>query len=424
VVMSPFHTGVTGQDAEIQFLGSAIIKPSCIDEETLSPDDFDLPGHGDLWSMLTKMRGDGATIDPLVVAARVGSLGLPRMNREYVATLVAAVVTTSLTHAHADEIRAAAARRRVVGIGQSLLAASSEHQDADELIEQAQVLLDKAAKARRPVSLASLDDGVEEGIQRMSDPAVQTDTPWLDLTKMIGGWRPGRVYVIGARPGSGKTIVGVQAALQMAHIHGKEVAISSLEMDKAELGLRAISMMGRINFQNVQSGALEQYQWDTVAEVQARIAEGKRLFIDDRASVRAADVRAHAREVARRGNLGMVVVDYLQLMEGSSNGENRQQDVSSFSRAMKGMARDLQVPVLLLSQLNRGPDSRGEGGPRLSDLRESGAIEQDCDVALLLHRDAKGAPDDLSVNVAKNRQGPTGAFVLRWQGQYMRVMNA
>jgi len=248
-----------------------------------------------------------------------------------------------------------------------------------------------------------------------------TPTPWRDLNEIIAGWKPGAFYVIGARPGVGKSVVANAAMLDMAR-RGSPAIMFNLEMSKSEVYHRLLAAVGSVDMGRIQHRTLGNPDHEKIAKAAAHIAKLP-LTVDDRGAIKVAQIRSKVRTMQRRGEVGLVIVDYLQLMTGSGKRtENRQQEVSDMSRAMKLLAKEMAVPVVALSQLKRtaaaGPDRR----PQMDDLRESGSLEQDADVVLLLHRDAERAPDVLEMLVAKNRHGPADRVLrLSWEGHYSRA---
>jgi replicative DNA helicase len=313
-----------------------------------------------------------------------------------------------------------AVKRELRMAGQWVANTAYAAEDLDALADQARARIDKACGAT-VTDVVTLGESIYETIADLEREDVVTPTPWPDLDHLIGGLRPGAMYVIGARPGSGKSIVGSMLALDMAR-RGKWASFSSLEMSRNELNRRWLAQSGRVDL-----GVLENHRdripWDAVNEVSGKLARLP-IAVDERCQT-TWDVRHHARSVARKGPLGVVVVDYLQLMKSprSNDRRSRQEQVSDMSREMKLLAREMQAPVVVLCQLNRESEARTDGMPRMSDLRESGALEQDADVILLLHRDAEKSPEFLNVGVPKNRHGRTGGLQLQWEGHYARVIH-
>jgi replicative DNA helicase len=306
-------------------------------------------------------------------------------------------------------------RRRIAAAGAAL--ASIEGDDLAEVADRARAIVDAAigVPTQRVQFVADILPRLEA---RMTADKVFIPSPWESLNDKIGGFRPGAVYVVAARPGDGKTILGGQIATHLAQ-HGN-VAFSSLEMGDEELVARMVSERARINVGHIKDARMEQRDWSRLDSVRPALQQ-LRIAIDDRAGVSAADVRAFVRSVAKLGPLAGAVVDYMQLMT-TRDRLDRHLQVADFSRRLKIMAKDFHIPVVALSQLNRNSVASSLAVPKLSDLRESGAIEQDADVVLLLRREGEFPNEALIIDVAKNRHGETGEVSLAWDGGYSRAV--
>lgn len=339
--------------------------------------------------------------------------------------LTSEVPTASNAGYYADVVKQGALKRRLVEAGTRIVQTAQNEGDAFELAESARQEIDQAATSGR-VEITSVGDDLEDVISRLRDQPKFVETPWKSINALINGFRPGALYVIGARPGSGKTIMGLQAAVGLSR-HG-HVAFSSLEMDRADLTKRMFALKGSIHMSSLTRNVLTPYEWKTIEELKPRIQKMP-LFIDDRSGVTITQIKAFARTVSRRGELSAVVVDYLQLITGTDQRKPRHETVAEISRQLKIMSRELDVPVIALSQLNRESEAKHGARrlPTLSDLRESGSIEQDADVVLLLQRgidEFEQPSDELDVVIAKNRHGSTGKVTLLWEGQFARVTTA
>jgi replicative DNA helicase len=262
-------------------------------------------------------------------------------------------------------------------------------------------------------------DQVIDGLDR--EPRFYP-TPYHSLDEKIGGFEPGALYIIGARPGSGKTNMLLQCAASLAH--KGLVAFSSLEMTEEQLQLRLLAQYGEIDVGSLRTRKLAQSDWEKVAKAKSAL-NGAPIFIDDRASATIADIRAYARSVARRSLLTGVCVDYLQLVRSTeaAGRRSRTEVVDGIAQDLHELAKDLDVPVVAAAQLKRAPQQRGRKRvlPTLEDLREAGGIEQAADAVLLLDRDPTNPRDEIDVVVAKNRQGEQGRFRLRWKGRFARM---
>lgn len=404
-------------DAERATLGSALMNRDVLADiaEILEPSDFAEWRHEAIYSAALALTSRGAVVDALTVADELaGDLGRTG-GIAYLHELVQSVASPFSGTYHADIVRKDSVRRRVRTIGESI-AGLPASDDPLETIESARAALETLA-VREAGESTSEDDLFQALADLETEPG--TLTPWRDLNSAIAGWKNGALYIIGARPGVGKSVAANAALLDMAR-RGKRALMFNLEMSKSEVYHRLISSVGEVDMGSIQHRKLSKVEWERIKRAQAHIGSLP-LSVDDRGSIRVAQIRSKVRTVQRREPVGLVVVDYLQLMKLGHRVESRQQEVSEMSRALKLMAKELNVPVLALSQLNRGAAAGPERMPQMSDLRESGSLEQDADVVLLLHRDPE-RPDSLDLLVAKNRHGPNDRVVrLNWEGQFARA---
>ena len=246
-------------------------------------------------------------------------------------------------------------------------------------------------------------------------------TGFTELDELLHGLHKGQMIVIAARPAVGKSTFGMDIVRTAAIKHGMPAAFFSLEMSRTEISMRVLSAEGSLSLQDLRKGTLGDTGWQKIAKVVSRI-ENAPLYIDDSPNMSLMEIRAKCRRLKTQHGLKLVVIDYLQLMSSGKKVESRQQEVSEFSRALKLLAKELEVPVIAISQLNRGPEQRTDKRPQMSDLRESGSIEQDADVVILLHKD-KEREGEADLLVVKHRNGPTKDLTLGFQGHYARFAN-
>lgn len=410
--------------AEQSVLGGMMLSKRAVSDcsELIDPTDFDDWRHELIARSVFALYAEGKPCDVLAVTDELHRREeLSKVDLAYLHELTSIVPTAANAGYYAQIVRDAAVRRRLVEAAARISQTAQGEGDTDAMIELARGEVDAAASKQR-IETAPVADSIEDVVTLMREPPRYERTPWKALNDLIDGLRPGTLNVIGARPGSGKTIMGLQLAAKLAQQGG--VAFSSLEMSRVDLTKRLFAMMGTIHQTAIQRSALSPADWQTIEALRPRIS-AMPLFIDDKPGVNVTHVRAHARSVARRVPLKLVVVDYMQLMEGDRR-RPRWEVVGEFSRALKLLARELEVPVVALAQLNR---ESGMGGlPSMSDLRESGNIEQDADTIVLLQRekeiDDSGQERDsdvLDVVVAKNRHGGVGTLKLLWEGQFARL---
>jgi replicative DNA helicase len=392
-----------------------------LDALQLGAEDFFHGPHAELWTLMQQMRVAGDPVEATAVLAR--------SDRKTIHGPILQECVTAATPSpgfYAEQLRGHTARRRIALAGARLqqLAETVADYEVAELHELARGLVDEQTQTgdahRGSVSLL---DGLVAGFERWGVPDTNVlPTGWLDLDdKLNGGLRPGHLTVIGARPAVGKSLVATELAANVAAT-GVGTLFSSLEMSANEVVDRIAASRSRTALHALQSGHADEDQLDTLSRLLTRAAEWP-LEIDDRAGVGVAAIRGRARDLTRRPRgLGLVIVDYLQLVTPTDRRAPREQQVASISRGLKLMAKDLQVPVVALSQVNRGPAGRENKRPTMSDLRESGSIEADADEIWLLHRDEERT-GELEVNVAKNRHGTTGLVELGWHPYTARITN-
>lgn len=408
------------QVAEQSVVGAMLLSRDAIYTalDVLQPGDFYQPKHEHIARAAAALAERDEPTDTVSVIAELERSGLigKAGGDAYLFQLTSIVATTATVGYHAEIVRQKAIRRRLhtAGLRIQQMGAATEG-DPMALVDTAQQELELVAKNTR-VAVHPVGDTISATIDRLQEKPEYVSTGFESLDKVIGGLAGGNLIILGARPGEGKTIFGMNLATMLAR-RGMVVYVS-LEMSEDELQLRLISQFGEVHMKSLRNHTLNEEQWKRVAIARQKM-QGAPIFIDDR-STTLAEMRSYIRSVSRRGQLAGVVVDYLQLIEGATAQQSRQEFVSELSRSLKKLAKQLGVPVIALSQLNRLVEGRKSRVPILSDLRESGSIEQDADVVLLLSYD-RTKPSDLTVAVAKNRHGENGEVTLVWQGQYARL---
>lgn len=412
----------TNEPAERACLGGMLLSRDVVDEviREVAPHDFYQPKHELIFRAIVALAHGGKPTDVIAVTRQLQEDG--EIDRAggvaYLHELAGDVLTASNAAYHASLVRECAVLRRLTDAGLRITGmGQSTEGNLDELINRARAELDKVDSIRRR-GLRSIGDGLPALADSLEASPSYLPTPYESLDRIIGGFAPGSLYIVAARPGEGKSIALLQMALKLAH-HGM-VAFSSLEMTEAELQLRMVAQYGEVHMSALRNHQLSVQDWHRFADARKLVA-GAPVFVDETPAVTIGEIRSHIAAVKRRGPLAGVCVDYLQLVRGT--GADRRLQVEAVSAALKQMAKDFHVPVIAAAQLRRPERVRGNAPrplPTLADLRESGSIEQDADVVILHHRDVK-QPHVLKVIVAKNRHGETKSVDLAWEGHYSRL---
>ncbi|WP_443972439.1 replicative DNA helicase [Streptococcus agalactiae] len=424
--------------AEQSVLGSIFIKPEKMIEvaEYLKPDDFYRPAHKILFKAMVNLADRGEAIDIVTIKSALEStdeLGMVG-GISYIAEVVNAVPTSSHAEHYAKIVAKKAQLRSIIGnLSDSIGNAYDEDMDIDEIIAKAERSLIEVSQATNKSSFRPIHDVLLENHAKIEERSNNTsqitgiETGFYDFDKLITGLHEDQLIVLAARPAMGKTALALNIAQNVATKSNKAVAVFSLEMGAESLVERMLSAEGTIINHHIRTGNLTVNEWQRLIYAQGQLAEAP-IFIDDTAGVKITDIRARARRLSQETDgLGLIVIDYLQLIQGSRS-DNRQQEVSEISRQLKIIAKELKVPVIALSQLSRGVEQRNDKRPIMSDLRESGSIEQDADIVAFLYRDAyyqdkkDGQPEnDISeLIIRKNRHGNLGTVKLYFHKEYTK----
>ena len=422
-------------EAEQSLLGSILIDPNCMDEiaALITADDFYVPEHSEIFravqSMYLKSKNiDVVTlIDELVKSGTYDEAG----GREYIRLIVDAVPTAANAKDYAEIIRDKAVLRQLIDAGDDITEAAYAGDDsADNLVEYAESKIFRIAEGRENKNFVHIRDALIQVYDRLSklsqNPEELRGTPtgYTALDNVIVGMQNSDLVLIGARPGMGKTAFAMNIATEAAIRTKKTVCVFSLEMSAEQLANRMLSSEAQIDSYKMRSGTLSSEDWNAIAYASSRLSETD-ILIDDTPGVTVTAMKSKLRRVK---NLGLVIVDYLQLMQGDRHTDNRVQEVGDISRGLKLLAKELAVPVICCAQLSRGPENRPDKRPMLSDLRDSGAIEQDADIVLFLYRDEyykeEAAEQSIAeVIVAKNRHGSLDKVKLGWIGRFTKFTN-
>lgn len=407
-------------EVEQALLGALL---SGYDDEALhvTADDFEDPHHAAVFSAVLAVQAKGQRVDMVRVNIALGRHRLPTDNATFLHGLMLACPSTLSAPWYAEQVADAADKRGLDIAGQRIREIAAGDKPAMEAIEDARALLDKAP--RREASTGSTwDEIVPKVIDRIDKGITRgMSSPWPDLDRVLMGFAPGRLYIVAARPGQGKSVFGQNLAVHIAR-SGKGVYIASMEMSKDEYGTRIVADTASVPLSDLMENRLDELAWKRVGKAQDDLA-GMPLLIEDDFSQSIAQIRRGARDYSRRQALGLLVVDYLQQIHARDQKVQRHEQVAEISRSLKALARELNVPVLALSQLNRASESRADRRPTSADLRESGAQEADADAVLLLHREDRES-GELLVIPDKNRWGPQTVVTLHFWGHYARLASA
>ena len=426
------HSQPQSLEAEQAVLGSILIDSRCIADVVgiVRPEDFYLEQNREIYSTIYTMFNFSQTIDPVTVLDKMRELGVYRDNsRDYILQLMEITPTAANAVKYANIVKDKATLRGLADASADISKMVQEQVGTtSEILEAAEKKIYSLRKGERGDSLEHIGVTLHKVFDRLtelsqSDSAIPgMSTGMRDLDKKINGLNNSDLLLVAARPAMGKSAFALNLALNVAKKYHKTVAIFNLEMSREQLAMRLLAIESFVDGQKMQTGKLTDEEWSKLSLASVALSQTD-IRIDDNPSITVAEMNAKCRRVE---NLGMVVIDYLQLMSGSGygkNSDNRVNVVSDISRSLKIMAKELNVPVVCLSQLSRGPESRNDKRPMLSDLRESGAIEQDADEVLFLYRDEyyKEDTEDKGIAeciVSKNRHGEVGTVKLQWIPQY------
>jgi replicative DNA helicase len=410
--------------AEDAIVGAILLTSGAIlDDTEINPGDFASTRAAAVVELAHTLRRTGRPVDPVTLADAADQTQKRMLDTMWLHACLQATPSAASAEFYADIVGKEATRRRLRQAAASVADLADTTEDVDAAVDGARALIDGAARIDTS-RVAAMGDSIDATLDALEGAQTAYPTPWPSLTRAIIGFEPGRLYTVGARPGVGKTVLGLQVALHLA-TGGGNVVYASMEMRTHELHLRTLSLDQKIDITRLLRHQLQPSDWEKIARRRDWLGSVP-LFVDDRPHLTMPMIRQHARSVARKGKLFGVVVDYLQLVSAPRGQErkSRYEVVSDTSRELKLLANELNVPVVALAQLNRGAEQRGpEQPPKVSDLRDSGAIEQDSDVVILMHRDMSSPEKahELSMFVGKNRHGPTAVLNFDFYGHYSEI---
>ena len=425
-------------EAEESLIGAMLLSPEAVSVayETLQPEDFYRPLHGQIFGAIIALANAGEPVDYVTVQAKLQERGAVAIELAVLSALQMNTPSASNAQHYAEIVRDKAQQRRLIAVGGEIVDdAYVSTDDVVGLIDEAERKINQIGDDRKIDSVSPLQrlllseaDILEErGETRGQFNGLETGYRSLDL--ILQGLQPSSMTIIGARPGTGKTAFALGILIHVGAVVKRPALFFSLEMSRQELAERILASTARIDSSKLRTADLSDRDWNRAHEAFGFLQSAK-VFIDDNPSLTVMDVRSRARRIKQQnGDLGVVIVDYLQLMSSRGRSENRQVEVSDMSRSLKILARELQCPVIALSQLSRKLEDRADKRPVMSDLRESGSLEQDADVVLFLFRPeqygevANDKKSDAEIIVGKNRNGPTRTAHLTWRGEFARFDN-
>ena len=417
-------------EAEQAVLGSMLIDPRCIPTviEALKPDDFYMETDRLIYDTIHQMFLSGRPIDPITVLDEMKAQGYKEAaRRELFLQIIETTPTSNNVSEYAAIVRSKSMLRELQKVSSEIIALTrSEEESADTVADLAEQKIYAVRQGREVQGFSSINEAIQEVYAHLDEMAANPGklpglpTGFSQLDQYIGGLSKSDLILLAARPGMGKTAIALNMAVNAAKRSGKTVVIFQLEMSREQLATRMLSSEALIDSKKLRMGTLDDTDWERMAGATESL-QSMSILIDENSGITVPEMMAKCRRVGSK--LGLIVIDYLQLMHTPKQMDNRVQEVAEISRSLKIMAKELNVPVLCCSQLSRGPESRQNKRPMLSDLRESGSIEQDADIVLFIYRD--DYYNDQSENrncaeliVAKNRHGETGTVELQWMGQF------
>ncbi len=426
-------------EAEASLLGAMLLSRDAVMNavEVASADDFYRPAHAHVFEAIASLYSAGLPVDTVTVAEELDRAGLLEEvgGAALLISLQANTPATSNAARYAKIIEERAMLRRLIGVAGDIAELGySVPNDVAAAVDTAEALVYKIAERKMVDSMAPVKDLLEASLDRLEmlydrgEAITGVPSGYHDLDELTAGLQPGAMIVVGARPAMGKTSFALGIAANAALSSNRPVVFFSLEMSQLEVTQRLLCADARVDASKFRNGRLNESDWGKVSHAVGRLAEAP-IYIDDNPHLNIMEIRSKARRLkSRTGDLGLVILDYVQLMTGRPGAESRQIEVSEISRGLKILAREVEAPVMALAQLNRGLEQRADKRPMLSDLRESGSLEQDADVVMFIYRDEvynEESPDmgTAEIIIAKHRSGPTGTVKLAFLDHYTLFAN-
>lgn len=425
-------------EAEQSVLGSMILDKNAIvtATEMLRPSDFYKEAHREIYEAILEIHGRNEPVDLITLSEELKK----RNTLEaiggilYLADLSEAISTTANVKFYCEIVEEKSILRRLIDASSEIMAMSYEaNENINVIIDEAEKKIFDITQKRSREGLDPIKEVLLESLSKIEQMAMNKSnltgltTGFIDLDHKTSGLQKSDLILVAARPSMGKTAFSINVAVNAALKGNASVAIFSLEMSKEQLVQRILSSESHVELQKIINGRLNEDDWQKLLRAMGPLSQAK-IFIDDTPAISLMEMKAKCRRLKMEKGLDLIMIDYLQLMSGEGRTENRQQEISNISRGLKGLAKEMDCPVIALSQLSRAPEIRSDHRPILSDLRESGAIEQDADLVMFLYRDDYYHPDSEKKNIgeviiAKHRNGPTGTVELVFMGEYTKFVN-
>ena len=427
-------------EAEQAVLGAIFLEPEAIvtASETLLPEDFYRASHQRIYSVMLELSDRGEPVDVVTLTAELRDQKLLEEvgGLDYISQLADSAPTAANIEFYSQIVEEKSLLRRLIRSATHIVSDGyTREDDVDVIIDDAEKSIFEVAQRKKVSAFRSIKDVLVETydnielLHNRKGDITGIPTGFAELDRMTAGFQKNDLIIVAARPSVGKTAFALNIAQNVATKTDENVAIFSLEMGAGQLVMRMLCAEGNIDAQKLRTGKLEDQDWQKLTMAMGSLSNAG-IYIDDTPGVRINEIRAKCRRLHQEKGLGMVLIDYLQLIQGSSSGrsENRQQEVSEISRSLKALARELQVPVIALSQLSRGVESRQDKRPMMSDIRESGSIEQDADIVAFLYRDdyydkESEKQNIIEIIIAKQRNGPVGTVELAFVKEYNKFVN-
>lgn len=439
MAQAPLKVPPQNLEAEQAILGGILVNNDAMNQvmDILTEEDFYREAHGNLFAAMSSLYNNSEPVDLITLTHQLNSRNLldKTGGTEYLAALADSVSTSAGVLHHARIVRDLSIRRKLIRSCSAISDSCFKNwESSGELLDMAEQLIFDIAEEKVGEGLSPMDTIIKDSFRKLESVSESdgfiTGIPsgYEDFDRLTAGLQRSDLIIIAARPSMGKTALALNIGYNAARKTGKGVAVFSMEMSKLHLGLRLLGLVGRINASKLRTGHLNDRDWSRLTEAANQLSELP-IYIDDTSGMSVLDMKARCRRLSKRTELCMVIVDYLQLIQGRRSAESRQLEISEISRYLKALAKDLDVPVLALSQLNRKVEDRPNKRPQLADLRESGAIEQDADVIAFIYRDEVYHPTTdenrnlAEIILAKQRNGPTGFFRLTFEAENTRFQN-